>query len=212
MVSYSENALIMFVKNPTSFVDWYIWFENCTQGNAYYCFTILSLYLWLVMIWMYMKQLRKLTWNNIKTSQRRILRALILRKKMYSLAEFLVECKFFSLWAIHIRTTSSIYDGGHQRNILMFLKITSVSIPLDRIWKDFYHLNKIEVLYRKKFLKNFAESLQLAEIYRFISKKNVSQLSRAEVGKLAAKIGQLDVVDNRELFWIFFQLHGFNMQ
>ena len=34
--------------------------------------------------------------------------------------------------------------------------------------------------------------------------KNLSQLSRAQVGKLAAKIGQLYVVDNMELFSIFF--------
>ena len=38
----------------------------------------------------------------------------------------------------------------------------------------------------------------------YILPKYLSQSNRAQVGKLAAKIGQLYVVDNRELFSLFF--------
>ena len=39
--------------------------------------------------------------------------------------------------------------------------------------------------------------------YMDLLPKNFSQLNRAQVGKLAAKIGQFCVVDNRDLFSIF---------
>ena len=65
-LQFNQHIKYLVKKNWTIFVDWFIEFDTCSHGIAYWCFITLTQNLWLIMGSLLMVQRLKPTWAKSK--------------------------------------------------------------------------------------------------------------------------------------------------
>ena len=134
--------------------------------------------------------------------------SIFFRKKLDSLADILVENKIFTVSELYIIEMIKEFFKqlrcGVPLQSIDVLKNNRSQYPTRRNSKGLFSSKYNRTVVKKKSVENTSQKAYNCLKYIEFSLINHSLLSQAQVKKLATKIGQLYVVDNRELFSVFF--------